>query len=129
MGDQNFSLKNSMIFNNTYAGLLEEECNNSSVTHNNFTQNGLSEENEGFGSGAIFQIETNSTVTDNVFKGNYDSLLIGEFSEDIASTQIYNYNTFDNNSYTFDFSYDLFKQQYKPPNLLLQQLRQRYSLR
>lgn len=106
LGTQTLTVTNSLIFNNSYAGLIEQECN-STLSHNNFTQNGLSEETLESGGGAIFDIETNSTVIDNVFKNNYDVLLVGGFNEETVSTLNYTYNTFENNSYTFDFNYDL----------------------
>jgi nitrous oxidase accessory protein len=106
LNSQKLVVTNSLIFNNSYGGLLEQQCN-STLTHNNFTRNGLSEESEESGGGAIFEIETNSTVTDNVFKNNYDVLLVGGFNEETTSTLNLHYNTFENNSYTFDFNYDL----------------------
>jgi parallel beta-helix repeat protein len=102
---QKLQLTNSIICNNSYGGLLEQQCN-STITHNNFTENGLSEENED-GAGAIFDIETNSTVTDNIFKNNYDALMVSGFENETTSTLTYNYNTFENNTYTFDINYQL----------------------
>ena len=106
LNSQQLLLTNSLIYNNSYGGLLEEECN-STLRHNNFTRNGFSEESQEFGGGAVFEIETNSTVTDNLFKNNYDVLLVGGFNQETVSKLDYNYNTFENNSYTFDFNYDL----------------------
>lgn len=106
LNSQKLVVTNSLIFNNSHGGLIEQQCN-STLQHNNFTQNGFSEESLDAGGGAIFEIETNSTVTDNVFKNNYDVLLVGGFNEETVSTLNINYNTFENNSYTFDFNYDL----------------------
>jgi len=104
---QNFQLTDSLIFNNSYVGLMEELGNNTRLVSNNFTQNGLDTDNLDYGAGALMQVETNCTVTDNVFKNNYDALMLGEFDEEVTNTQTYHYNTFDNNSYTFDFNYNV----------------------
>ncbi|HEY9753796.1 MAG TPA: right-handed parallel beta-helix repeat-containing protein [Oculatellaceae cyanobacterium] len=81
LGSQTLQLKNSLIFNNSYAGLLEQECGNSIIVHNNFTQNGVSNDSQEYGGGALFQIESNSTVTDNLFKNNFDALMVGGWNE------------------------------------------------
>ncbi|HSV49836.1 MAG TPA: right-handed parallel beta-helix repeat-containing protein [Candidatus Acidoferrales bacterium] len=100
---QNMVLKNSVIANNSL-GMEDYRGNNTLITGNIFDKNGLYED-PAFGGAVIFE-ETNCTVTNNAFTNNYDALMLGIFSEE-NNTQTYHYNSFVNNSYTFDFNYRL----------------------
>ena len=99
-------LENSSIINNSFIGLEEDLGNNTLITGNIFSQNGLGidEFGDSFG-GAILAEETNCTVTNNAFNSNYDGLMLGIYDEDQNNTQAYYYNSFNNNSFTFDFNY------------------------
>lgn len=107
LASQTMIVKDSLFFNNTLAGLWDQQSSSSILSRNNFTQNGFSNESQEYGGGALFQVESNSTVTDNTFKNNYEALLIGGFEDETINTIVYNYNKFENNSYTFDFNYNL----------------------
>ncbi len=102
--NQKFVLKNSIIANNS-VGLEEFLGNNTLVTGNLFSQNGFIYDD--FFGGGIMAEDTNCTVTDNAFTNNFDALMFGVYSNQTQNTQTYHYNSFINNSFTFDFNYRL----------------------
>jgi hypothetical protein len=75
LASQTMIVKDSLFFNNTLAGLWDQQSSSSILSRNNFTQNGFSNESQEYGGGALFQVESNSTVTDNTFKNNYEALI------------------------------------------------------
>lgn len=102
---QNVVIENSLIANNSIGAELLM-CEKLLVTGNIFDKNGLTEEDP-YAMGALVAEDTNCTVTNNAFTNNNDALLLGVFSSELNNTQTYLYNSFVNNSYTFDFNYRL----------------------
>jgi parallel beta-helix repeat protein len=104
---QEMVVENSSIKNNTYIGFAENFGSNTSVTGNIFDQNGFYVDAlEDDYCGALMAVETNVTVTSNTFNSNYNSLILGGYQDNqTVNSQAYYSNTFNNNSFTFEFYY------------------------
>jgi nitrous oxidase accessory protein len=98
------TLSHSSIINNTLTGLADYYGNNTQIISNVFSRNGL---DEASASGALMIEESNCTVTNNLFDSNFDALLLGIYNDELNTTQTYHSNIFTNNSFTFDFNYQL----------------------
>jgi len=103
-GCPNLAIANSDISNNTQIGLTDYAGGNTQVTSTLFSTNGLSNSTS---VGALMVEDSNCTVIDNLFELNYNALLLGIYDDELNNTQLYHKNSFANNSFTFDFNYQL----------------------
>lgn len=100
----NLTLACSSVSNNTYLGLNDLGGGNTQVDSTIFSTNGLINAST---AGAVMVEDSNCTVTNNLFERNYDALMLGIYYEEFNNTQLYQKNSFVNNSFTFNFNYQL----------------------
>ena len=100
----NFSIQNCAISNSTF-GLLLSDVDNATVNGNTLSNNTLTDGMPfAFGLGVV---DSNCTITNNVFLNNDDGLLWEAFDSSTNNTVVTSSNIFENNSYTFIIAYGL----------------------
>ncbi|MCW4029410.1 MAG: right-handed parallel beta-helix repeat-containing protein [Candidatus Bathyarchaeota archaeon] len=100
-GDNQLTLEDCIISNNTWFGTFLEYETNTTINSNLFSNNGFDEENTApLYASALAILDSNCTVSDNLFENNNETLFWSTSTDDVSTTNVFN-NNLQNNSYTF----------------------------
>ena len=99
----NINVNNCIVSENHQAAYFSG-IDNISFTENIFSFNGLPAD---VYAGGLESTNSNCTIANNVFEGNYDALMWSMWNENVTATLTVHDNVFQNNKYTFFFYNEL----------------------
>jgi parallel beta-helix repeat protein len=100
-GDNQLTLEDCIISNNTWFGAFLDFETNTTINSNLFSNNGFDEENSApFPASALAILDSNCTASNNLFENNNETLLWSTSTDDVSTTNVFN-NNLQNNTYTF----------------------------